>query len=99
MSRSVSEDSTAPKSKNGLSGRERNTVTAMAETKPIIEIIAGQMRSQVDDAICKVVQKYGINVVETFENDEVNTYIAPEKPLDGSARLIVIGNPEKINKL
>ena len=37
-------------------------MTAMAETKPIIEIIAGQMRSQVDDAICKVVQKYGINV-------------------------------------
>ena len=44
-------------------------------------------------------KKYGFNVVATFENEEVNTYISPEKPLDGSARLIVIGNPEKLNKL
>lgn len=34
----------------------------MGEMKPIIEIIAGQMRSQVDDGIYKVVQEYGINV-------------------------------------
>ena len=44
-------------------------------------------------------KKYGFNVVATFENEEVNTYIVPEKPLDNSMRLIVIGNPEKLNKI
>ena len=41
-------------------------------------------------------KKFGINVVATFENNEVNTYIMPEKPLDGSMRLIAIGNPQKL---
>ena len=44
-------------------------------------------------------KKYGFNVVAIFENEEVNTYIVPEKPLDNSMRLIVIGNPEKLNKM
>ena len=44
-------------------------------------------------------KKYGFNVVAIFENEEVNTYIVPEKPLDDSMRLIVIGNPEKLNKM
>ena len=44
-------------------------------------------------------KKYGFNVVATFENEEVNTYIVPEKPLDNSMRLIVIGNPENLNKM
>ena len=44
-------------------------------------------------------KKYGFNVVAIFENEEVNTYIVPEKPLDNSMRLIVIGNPEKLNKI
>ena len=44
-------------------------------------------------------KKYGFNVVAIFENEEVNTYIVPEKPLDHSMRLIVIGNPEKLNKM
>ena len=44
-------------------------------------------------------KKYGLNVVATFENEEVNTYIVPEKPLDDSMRLIAIGNPEKLNKM
>ena len=44
-------------------------------------------------------KKYGFNVVATFENEEVNTYIVPEKPLDNSMKLIVIGNPENLNKM
>ena len=44
-------------------------------------------------------KKYGLNVVATFENEEVNTYIVPEKPLDDSMRLIAIGNPENLNKM
>ena len=44
-------------------------------------------------------KKYGFNVVAIFENEEVNTYIVPEKPLDNSMRLIVIGNPENLNKM
>ena len=44
-------------------------------------------------------KKYGFNVVAIFENEEVNTYIVPEKPLDHSMRLIVIGNPENLNKM
>lgn len=44
-------------------------------------------------------KKYGFNVVAIFENEEVNTYIVPEKPLDNSMRLIVIGNPEKLNNM
>lgn len=44
-------------------------------------------------------KKYGLNVVATFENEQVNTYIIPEKPLDNSMRLIVIGNPENLNKM
>lgn len=41
-------------------------------------------------------KKFGINVVAIFENNEVNTYIVPEKPLDSSMRLIAIGNPQKL---
>ena len=44
-------------------------------------------------------KKYGFNVVAIFENEEVNTYIAPDRPLDGSMRLIAIGNPAKINNM
>ena len=44
-------------------------------------------------------KKYGFNVVAIFENEEVNTYIAPDRPLDDSMRLIVIGNPAKLNNM
>ena len=44
-------------------------------------------------------KKYGFNVVAIFENEEVNTYIAPDRPLDDSMRLIAIGNPSKLNKM
>ena len=44
-------------------------------------------------------KKYGFNVVAIFENEEVNTYIAPDRPLDDSMRLIAIGNPAKLNNL
>ena len=44
-------------------------------------------------------KKYGFNVVAIFENEEVNTYIAPDRPLDGSMRLIAIGNPAKLNNM
>jgi hypothetical protein len=38
-------------------------------------------------------------VVAIFENEEVNTYIAPDRPLDDSMRLIAIGNPAKLNNM
>ena len=44
-------------------------------------------------------KKYGFNVVAIFENEEVNTYIAPDRPLDDSMRLIAIGNPAKLNNM
>ena len=44
-------------------------------------------------------KKYGFNVVAIFENEEVNTYIAPDRPLDDSMRLIVIGNHAKLNNM
>ena len=44
-------------------------------------------------------KKYGFNVVAIFENEEVNTYIAPDRPLDDSMRLIAIGNPTKLNNM
>ena len=44
-------------------------------------------------------KKYGFNVVAIFENEEVNTYIAPDRPLNDSMRLIAIGNPAKLNNM
>ena len=44
-------------------------------------------------------KKYGFNVVAIFENEEVNTNIAPERPLNDSMRLIAIGNPAKLNNM
>ena len=44
-------------------------------------------------------KKYGFNVVAIFENEEVNTYIAPDRPLKDSMRLIAIGNPAKLNNM
>jgi trk system potassium uptake protein TrkA len=44
-------------------------------------------------------KKYGFNVVAIFENEEVNTYIVPERPLDNTMRLIAIGNPQKLSNM
>ena len=44
-------------------------------------------------------KKYGFNVVAIFENEEVKTYIAPDRPLKDSMRLIAIGNPAKLNNM
>lgn len=44
-------------------------------------------------------RKYGINVVAVCEADAVNTNIDPQKPLEKTMRLIVIGNTERLSKL
>lgn len=44
-------------------------------------------------------KKYGINVVALIEGKEVCTNINPEQALSASAKLIVIGNTAKLNKL
>ena len=46
-----------------------------------------------------LIKKYRFNVVAIFENEEVNKYIAPDRPLDDSMRLIAIGNPAKLNNM
>lgn len=44
-------------------------------------------------------RKYGVNVVAIVQDKDVCTNIDPEKPLEQSMKLIVIGNTTKLNKL
>ena len=47
----------------------------------------------------KLRQKYSINIVAVIENGQVSVSIDPERPLQGSMKLIVIANTAKLNKL
>jgi len=44
-------------------------------------------------------KKYSINIVAICENDSVNININPQTVLTSSMHLIVIANPEKLEKL
>ena len=44
-------------------------------------------------------KRYGLNVVAIRSNDAVSTLIDPEAPLDGSLKLIVIADTDKLSKL
>ena len=44
-------------------------------------------------------RKYGINIVAIRRGEELVTNIDPEKPLAKEARLLVIANPARLNKL
>ena len=44
-------------------------------------------------------KKYAINIVALINKDEVTADIDPEKPLDESMRLIVIGSTSKLKRI
>ena len=44
-------------------------------------------------------QKYSINVVAITQDNDVHVNIDPQKPLEASMKLIVIGNTSKLSKL
>ena len=44
-------------------------------------------------------KKYSVNVVAIMENGRADSNIDPEKPLNGSMRLIVMANPARLAKL
>ena len=44
-------------------------------------------------------KKYSLNVVAIICNDDVTINIAPEKPLEKSMRLIVIGSTTKLKRM
>ena len=44
-------------------------------------------------------QKYSINVVAIIQDNDVQVNIDPQKPLEASMKLIVIGNTSKLSKL
>ena len=44
-------------------------------------------------------RKYGINIVAIRRDDELICNVDPEKPLSKGAKLLVIGNPARMNKL
>lgn len=47
----------------------------------------------------KLRQKYSINIVAVIENGQVSVSIDPERPLQGSMKLIVIANTAKLSRL